>query len=503
MTDTLSLPVLGGPVSVEAPTLARPLRPVEMLRIPTADLTSAGGHAYAFEVPKSFHQALFGSDAPVSGDMPVGLLEDNQMLGPGEQVHALIRRQGTGAFSAWANANPASVTLFFSTSDNSDPRTNGRVYTLINQQLGFANDWNVFSLRRWHNHSRARYYLRRGGATTPPPLYASMGITDICNLQCGICGSQNMLTPVNRRHMDYRIFSMVADTLFPMIVCVEFNSRGEPMIHPQFSEMLETVLDHELFLRLQTNGTQFTGRKLQLVGQMSGDISISIDATGDLFEYARTGGKWAQVDQGCRGVMKLRDPEKVGVGLYPTLTGKTIEGAPALIDWAMELGVDRIDFHVYEPIACGAEAAPTQAQLDALKQHVRRLDSKHPIRINVEFEMIKDGELPPVARPQQMRWANIPRPVTNDDGHPAYTCMAPVQQVEVDLDGSVCVCCRLQERKLGNALTPEAFADCWFGAEYQRIRDSLRRGSASTHYETCSGCVKHYAGDGIGTTFDD
>jgi MoaA/NifB/PqqE/SkfB family radical SAM enzyme len=153
--------------------------------------------------------------------------------------------------------------------------------------------------------------------------------------------------------MDIGIFRKVADTLFPFLITVELNSRGEPMIHPQFTEMQEMMLDYDIFTRYQTNGTQFVARKLALLAKTRGDVSISIDATGDLFEYARTGGKWEQVDAGTRNLMKMRNPERLGVGLYPTLTAKTIEGAPALIDWAVAIGVDRIDFHVYEPIAAG------------------------------------------------------------------------------------------------------------------------------------------------------
>ncbi len=50
------------------------------------------------------------------------LLEDGQPLGPANAMHSLVYKQGRGAFSYW-NGH-----LFFSTSDNSDPRWNGRVY---------------------------------------------------------------------------------------------------------------------------------------------------------------------------------------------------------------------------------------------------------------------------------------------------------------------------------------------------------------------------------------
>ena len=51
------------------------------------------------------------------------LSEDGVTLGPAHSVHATIRTQGGGRFSHWYD------TLYFSSSDGSDPRTNGRQYT--------------------------------------------------------------------------------------------------------------------------------------------------------------------------------------------------------------------------------------------------------------------------------------------------------------------------------------------------------------------------------------
>lgn len=51
------------------------------------------------------------------------LFEDDRELGPGHAPHATVRDEGKGRFSHWH------YQLYFSTSDNSDPRSNGRSYT--------------------------------------------------------------------------------------------------------------------------------------------------------------------------------------------------------------------------------------------------------------------------------------------------------------------------------------------------------------------------------------
>jgi hypothetical protein len=55
----------------------------------------------------------------------LAMLEDGKPLGPPHQEHPIIRNKGKGAYSHWGNG------FYFSTSDNSDPRTNGRAYTIV------------------------------------------------------------------------------------------------------------------------------------------------------------------------------------------------------------------------------------------------------------------------------------------------------------------------------------------------------------------------------------
>ena len=53
------------------------------------------------------------------------LFENGKELGPAHAAHVDIRAKGGGQFSHW------NTTLYFSASDNSDPRTNGREYKYL------------------------------------------------------------------------------------------------------------------------------------------------------------------------------------------------------------------------------------------------------------------------------------------------------------------------------------------------------------------------------------
>jgi hypothetical protein len=67
--------------------------------------------------------ATGGDGGPQGSISTVVLYEDSLPLGPARSIHNDIRLLGTGRFSHWGTG------LYFSSSDNSDPRSNGRSYT--------------------------------------------------------------------------------------------------------------------------------------------------------------------------------------------------------------------------------------------------------------------------------------------------------------------------------------------------------------------------------------
>ncbi|MBI3922049.1 MAG: hypothetical protein HY318_11580, partial [Armatimonadetes bacterium] len=82
-------------------------------------ITAEIGHCYT--VILGPHYVGDGvKDAPPS---TLRLFEDGKPLGPAHVAHVDIREKGQGRFSHW------NTVIYFSASDNSDPRTNGRKYT--------------------------------------------------------------------------------------------------------------------------------------------------------------------------------------------------------------------------------------------------------------------------------------------------------------------------------------------------------------------------------------
>src|SRR5919106_1587393 len=118
----------------------------------------------------------------------------------------------------------------------------------------------------WLLHPHGSYFISRGGHDIPPPVYANLALTNKCNLRCEICGSQKYLDQVGivRSHMRLGRFEAVAATLFPLLAEVELNSQGDPLLYPHIETVVERINQYKCELKVQTNGTLFTDRIIDL-----------------------------------------------------------------------------------------------------------------------------------------------------------------------------------------------------------------------------------------------
>lgn len=96
---------------------------IEIKRPLTAgEISAEQGYAYQVAPVTPILLTPLSDDPSNAHRAPTKLFEDGHALRPAHAAHDLIRKEGRGAFSQWRSA------IYFSTSDNSDPRSNGRAY---------------------------------------------------------------------------------------------------------------------------------------------------------------------------------------------------------------------------------------------------------------------------------------------------------------------------------------------------------------------------------------
>lgn len=103
---------------------ARTFTPDLTWNLDLSEIVKEQGYAFTTPVPDlaRFPYRLEGG-ALGSSRSNLVLFEAGRQLGPANSPHAVIRTEGRGAYSHWGQS------LYFSSSDGSDPRTNGREYS--------------------------------------------------------------------------------------------------------------------------------------------------------------------------------------------------------------------------------------------------------------------------------------------------------------------------------------------------------------------------------------
>jgi hypothetical protein len=111
-------------VSVAAHALLATLGIERNVKLPPSAMAKEEGQAFLVAIPNASHLATAGDTNENPTASSARVLEDGRELGPGHTIHSNIRQEGRGRFSHWHDQ------LYFSSSDGSDPRTNGRAYSV-------------------------------------------------------------------------------------------------------------------------------------------------------------------------------------------------------------------------------------------------------------------------------------------------------------------------------------------------------------------------------------
>jgi hypothetical protein len=101
---------------------AATLRRTKPMLILAGPFRAGGKFCWVAALPAEFKQLSDNSEATHQSRLL--LFENGAVLGDGHREHANIASYGLGRYSFWSG------TLYFSTSDNTDPNVNGRHYEI-------------------------------------------------------------------------------------------------------------------------------------------------------------------------------------------------------------------------------------------------------------------------------------------------------------------------------------------------------------------------------------
>jgi mycofactocin radical SAM maturase len=139
------------------------------------------------------------------------------------------------------------------------------------------------------------------------PICLTWELTYACNLECAHClSSSGRRDP---RELSTEQCKAVIDELQRMQVFYVNIGGGEPTIRPDFWELLEYAVDHQVGVKFSTNGVRITPERARFLASPACngyvDVQISLDgATAEVNDYVRGPGSY---DTALRALQNLKD----------------------------------------------------------------------------------------------------------------------------------------------------------------------------------------------------
>lgn len=183
-------------------------------------------------------------------------------------------------------------------------------------------------------------------------------LTTGCNLRCVHCRAtaQELASPLDLSTPDaLRVIEQVSSYAHPILVL----SGGEPLFRKDLFTIASYAVQKGLLVALASNGTLITPEVAEKI-RASGirRVAISLDGadapTHDAFR-----GLPGSFQAALRG---LRNVQEVGVStqINTTVTRHNAHQLPALLELALELGVDAFHTFLLVPVGCGVNIADEQ-----------------------------------------------------------------------------------------------------------------------------------------------
>ena len=189
-----------------------------------------------------------------------------------------------------------------------------------------------------------------------PPLSSYyVYLTGGCNLACKHCWLSPTFQPHGGTggHLDYELFALALEEGKPLGLNHIKLTGGEPLLHPDFTRMVNLLKEKGMSLTIETNGTLLTESLARYLKDKSSltFISVSLDgaepATHDAFRGVK--GSFEKACQGIRYLVEVGYRPQVIMSIHPD----NVSEMEALVRLAEGLGAGSVKFNLVQPVGRG------------------------------------------------------------------------------------------------------------------------------------------------------
>lgn len=308
----------------------------------------------------------------------------------------------------------------------------------------------------WLNYNSYREFKRTGNSFHPGlPISISIEPTTSCNLRCPHCpsGLRSFSRPTGM--LDPNLNAQIVDELGPTLSYITYYFQGEPLLHPEFTSMVNYASTKRIYTASSTNAHHLSeSRCTDLIKSGLSKLIVSIDGTTqESYSKYRIGGQLEKVLEGTKTLVETR---------------RRLHSNTPLLVWQF------IVFRHNENELTEIKRLASQVGVDELQIKTAQL-----YNVEAHLDMIPSD-------PELSRYdVRNGQPKFNPED--LNSCRRMWQGCVITWDGDVVPCCfdKDADHIMGN-IGKESFRELWNGPKYRQFRSTLRSGRQNI--DICMNC---------------
>ena len=322
------------------------------------------------------------------------------------------------------------------------------------------------------------------------PLTAMLHITEHCNVRCEFCWHHSFLK--QDKHQPQRmetsaVIAMIQELAVMGTQDVTLSANGEPTIHPDFPEIVKTIKNNRMRLKVVTNLTFFSPAVAAALAQAD-HLIINLAATDPASYqsiYAPKGHvSFVQVVENIKSLTQRQQHGGPQIKIGYVLTKNTFRHIAPMLNLASECGVTSIRFKFMDPLSFTEPLVLDNHDQQWLADEITRLlKIPTPVSHNLADILGQLSSSDPSDEAQN----------SNEHGR----CFIGWLVMNINENGSVTLCCQNDHLIIGN-WKEKRLREIWEGEQAQEFRHSAKTKIDFDHplWHACKTChysnPKHY-----------
>jgi radical SAM protein with 4Fe4S-binding SPASM domain len=317
----------------------------------------------------------------------------------------------------------------------------------------------------------------RRAVVTNTPLEIYLELCNTCNIRCKMCGTREEGWSGHAPLMSGEIYES-SYPLFDNALILHPFGFGEPLLHKNFREIIETAKTKRLLVDFFTNATLLKEELARAIVRAGVDrIVVSFNgATKETYETIHAGAKFEKVIGNLRFVNELK---KRYVRARPELSlifiamRSNFGELPRLLELGASWGLGSLELKTlvtYESMPdMEAEKKIYDPETDSvIIDQCRRIADRHKINLFLDqFLSLQATDVRPLSSEKPVEH-NLQRYIAAARGLPY--CIQPFSTVYLKSDGSVKPCCFHADYDFLGNVREKPLLEIWNGSAFQEFR---------------------------------